>query len=60
MLNYKMGLSPRENRLFQVLMDPFSNGGSAGKTTDSKKLKKIFYKYRDWNPKTGRPLVKTK
>jgi aldehyde:ferredoxin oxidoreductase len=55
LFNYKMGLMPEDDRLPKILLRPFSNGGSAGRTPDFKKLKKLFYKYREWDPKTGIP-----
>ncbi len=55
LFNIKMGLTQEDDNLPQILLRPFSDGGSAGKSPDFKKLKKYFYNYRDWDPKTGIP-----
>jgi len=55
LFNIKMGLTPKDDRLPQILTRPFSSGGSAGKTPDFRRLKELFYKYRDWNINTGKP-----
>ncbi|MHA1986673.1 MAG: aldehyde ferredoxin oxidoreductase family protein [Promethearchaeota archaeon] len=55
LFNYKMGLTPEDDRLPKILLRPFSSGGSAGRTPDFKKLKEYFYKYRGWDPRTGIP-----
>ena len=38
-----------------ILKKPFKTGGSAGKSPDFEKLKRLFYKYRDWEVDTGKP-----
>ena len=55
LFNIKMGLTPKDDRLPQILLKPFSDGGSAGKSPNFEKLKKLFYKFRDWDQITGRP-----
>ena len=55
MFNIKMGLTSYHDRLPEILMRPLKEGGSAGKTPDFEKLKQLFYKYKDWNPDTGKP-----
>ncbi|MHA1933041.1 MAG: aldehyde ferredoxin oxidoreductase family protein [Promethearchaeota archaeon] len=55
LFNYKMGVTPNDDKLPQILLRPFSKGGSAGRSPDFEKLKKLFYKYREWDPKTGIP-----
>ena len=55
LFNIKMGLTPKDDRLPQILTRPFNSGGSAGKTPDFEKLKEHFYKYRDWERNTGKP-----
>ncbi|MFX1489471.1 MAG: aldehyde ferredoxin oxidoreductase family protein, partial [Promethearchaeota archaeon] len=55
LFNIKMGLTPDDDRLPKILLRPYSNGGSAGKTPNFERLKNLFYKYRDWNPNTGKP-----
>ena len=55
LFNIKMGLTPKDDRLPKILTRPFNSGGSAGKTPDFVKLKKLFYKFRDWELSTGKP-----
>lgn len=55
MFNIKMGLTAADDRLPQILLRPFNDGGSAGKTPDFERLKQLFYKARKWDPKTGKP-----
>jgi aldehyde:ferredoxin oxidoreductase len=55
MFNIKMGLTAADDRLPQILLRPFGEGGSAGRSPNFKKLKKLFYDYRDWDAISGRP-----
>jgi aldehyde:ferredoxin oxidoreductase len=55
LFNIKMGLTPKDDRLPKILSRPFNSGGSAGRTPDFAKLKKLFYKFRDWDLITGKP-----
>jgi aldehyde:ferredoxin oxidoreductase len=55
MFNIKMGLIPSDDRIPQILLNPFESGGSAGKSPDFDNLKKLFYEYRDWDYITGVP-----
>jgi aldehyde:ferredoxin oxidoreductase len=55
MFNIKMGLTHEHDRLPQILLRPLKEGGSAGKSPDFEKLKGLFYKYKDWDPTTGKP-----
>ncbi|MFX1313087.1 MAG: aldehyde ferredoxin oxidoreductase C-terminal domain-containing protein, partial [Promethearchaeota archaeon] len=55
MFNIKMGLTPNDDRLPQILLKPFTEGGSAGRSPNFDKLKKLFYKYREWDPISGKP-----
>jgi aldehyde:ferredoxin oxidoreductase len=57
LFNIKMGLTAESDRLPKILTRPFKEGGSAGKTPDFDKLKNYFYKFKDWDPKTGKPSV---
>jgi aldehyde:ferredoxin oxidoreductase len=54
LFNLKMGITPADDRLPQILLKPTEEGGSAGKTPNFQKLKDFYYKFRDWDPKTGR------
>ncbi|MFX1554422.1 MAG: aldehyde ferredoxin oxidoreductase C-terminal domain-containing protein, partial [Promethearchaeota archaeon] len=55
LFNIKMGLTHKDDRIPQILLRPFREGGSAGKIPNFKKLKKLFYEYRNWDPSTGIP-----
>jgi len=55
LFNLKMGLTPEDEKLPQILLEPLDEGGSAGKSPDFEKLKKIYYDLRDWDLKTGYP-----
>jgi len=54
LFNIKMGLTPKDDRLPKILTRPFNSGGSAGRTPDFDKLKKLFYKFRDWELNSGK------
>ena len=56
--NVKMGLTPLDDRIPQILLKPFESGGSAGRSPNFTKLKELYYKYRDWDPITGIPSIK--
>ena len=58
LFNLKMGISPSNEKLPQILLRPFSDGGSAGRTPNYDQLRKKFYEYRDWNLETGKPSLK--
>jgi aldehyde:ferredoxin oxidoreductase len=55
LFNIKMGLTPQDDKLPQILLRPFKRGGSAGKSPNFNKLKELFYEYRQWDPITGLP-----
>jgi aldehyde:ferredoxin oxidoreductase len=55
LFNLKMGLTPEDEKLPQILLEPLDEGGSAGKSPDFEKLKKIYYELRDWDLETGYP-----
>jgi aldehyde:ferredoxin oxidoreductase len=55
MFNLKMGITPDDDRLPQILLNPVKEGGAAGKTPDFEKLKKAYYRYRTFDDKTGYP-----
>jgi len=56
--NIKMGLTPLDDRIPQILLKPFESGGSAGRFPNFNKLKNFFYEYRMWDPITGLPEPK--
>lgn len=55
LFNLKMGITPEDEKLPDILLRPLDEGGSAGKSPNYQKLKREFYKLRDWNLKTGYP-----
>ena len=59
LFNLKMGLTAADDRLPKILLNPVNEGGSAGKTPDFQKLKKLYYEYRTFDPTTGYPNEET-
>jgi aldehyde:ferredoxin oxidoreductase len=57
LFNIKMGLKSEDDRLPEILLKIFNEGGAAGKTPDFKKLKSLFYKFKEWNPTSGKPSI---
>lgn len=55
LFNLKMGLTPEEEKLPRILLEPLEEGGSAGKSPDFEKLKKLYFNVRDWDLETGYP-----
>ncbi|MBN1802353.1 MAG: aldehyde ferredoxin oxidoreductase family protein [Candidatus Lokiarchaeota archaeon] len=55
MFNLKMGLTPRDDRLPKILLEPKDEGESAGKSPDFDKLKTNYYAYRQFDLETGKP-----
>ncbi|MFW9880411.1 MAG: aldehyde ferredoxin oxidoreductase C-terminal domain-containing protein, partial [Candidatus Thorarchaeota archaeon] len=55
MFNLKMGITPEDDKLPKILLNPVNEGGSAGKTTDFDKLKEAYYTYRSFDLNTGYP-----
>ncbi|MFX1377732.1 MAG: aldehyde ferredoxin oxidoreductase family protein [Promethearchaeota archaeon] len=58
MFNLKMGITPEDDRLPQILLNPVNEGGAAGKTPDFSRLKKAYYEYRTFDMGTGYPTKK--
>ncbi|MFX1411827.1 MAG: aldehyde ferredoxin oxidoreductase family protein [Promethearchaeota archaeon] len=54
MFNLRMGITPEDDRLPKILLNAFSDGGSAGRTPNFEKLRKYFYKYREWDLENGK------
>ncbi len=53
MFNLKMGISPKDDRLPKILLNPLEGTECAGKSPDFELLKKEYYKYRQWDIETG-------
>ena len=55
LFNLKMGITPADDKLPKIVLNPLNEGGSAGKTPDFQKLKLAYYKYRTFDLQTGYP-----
>jgi len=55
LFNLKMGITPSDDKLPKILLQPLNEGGSAGKSPDFDKLKKALYTYRTFDLNTGYP-----
>ncbi len=54
--NLKLGLEPSNEKLPKILLKPLE-GGTNGKVPDTELLFSEFYKYNQWDPKTGMPSM---
>lgn len=52
-----MGITPADDRVPQILLNPVNEGGSAGKSPDFEKLKTAYYRYRTFDLKSGYPSL---
>ena len=59
LMNLKLGLEPEDENLPDILLKPLEEGGSAGKSPNFDKLKKLYYEVRDWDLETGKPSKAT-
>ncbi|MFX0033983.1 MAG: aldehyde ferredoxin oxidoreductase family protein [Promethearchaeota archaeon] len=55
LFNLKMGITPSDDKLPKIVLNPLTEGGSAGKAPDFQKLKTAYYKYRTYDLETGYP-----
>ncbi|MFW9827545.1 MAG: aldehyde ferredoxin oxidoreductase family protein, partial [Candidatus Thorarchaeota archaeon] len=55
LFNLKMGITPEDDILPQILLKPFNEGGAKGKTPNFTNLKKAYYEYRTFDFSTGYP-----
>lgn len=55
LFNLKMGITPEDDKLPRILLNPVKEGGSAGNTPNFEKLKKAYYNYRTFDFITGYP-----
>ena len=55
LFNLKMGITPEDDRLPRILLNPVKEGGSAGNSPTFDRLKELYYKYRTFDLKTGYP-----
>jgi len=57
LLNLRWGLDVRNERLPGLLMEPLSDGGTAGYVPDVDKLLTDYYRVRQWERGTGKPTM---
>jgi aldehyde:ferredoxin oxidoreductase len=55
LLNLRWGLDVQNERLPGILMEPLSDGGTAGYVPDVERLLTDYYRVRQWDRATGRP-----
>jgi len=55
LFNLKMGLTPADDRLPKIVLNPVNEGGSAGKTPNFQQLKDAYYEYRNFDKESGYP-----
>lgn len=55
LFNLKMGVTPADDKLPKIVLNPLNEGGSAGKTPNFQKLKTAYYEYRTYDLNTGYP-----
>ncbi|MBY9015353.1 MAG: aldehyde ferredoxin oxidoreductase family protein [Candidatus Lokiarchaeota archaeon] len=55
MFNLKMGLTPADDRLPKIALNPVNEGGSAGKTPNFQQLKNAYYDFRQFDKESGYP-----
>ncbi|MFX0048398.1 MAG: aldehyde ferredoxin oxidoreductase family protein [Candidatus Hermodarchaeota archaeon] len=55
LFNLKMGLTPADDRLPKIVLNPVNEGGSAGKTPNFQRLKEAYYEYRQFDKVSGYP-----
>jgi len=55
LLNLRWGLDVKNERLPRLLMEPLSDGGTAGYVPDVERLLADYYRVRQWDRGTGRP-----
>jgi aldehyde:ferredoxin oxidoreductase len=55
LINLGFGLTPTDDRLPSLLLKPLLDGGSEGKVPDIKMMLEEYYRFREWDKKTGWP-----
>jgi len=55
LFNLKMGITPSDDKLPKILLNPLEGTESAGKSPNFQQLKNEYYKYRKWDLGTGEP-----
>ena len=54
-INNRMGLTGANDKLPKVLLEPFSDGGSAGYVPDIEGMLSAYYRHRGWDAESGKP-----
>ncbi|MBN2118628.1 MAG: aldehyde ferredoxin oxidoreductase family protein [Anaerolineales bacterium] len=54
-INHRMGLTRANDKLPRALLEPFSDGGSAGFIPDIQGMLSAYYAARGWDKETGKP-----
>ncbi len=54
-INNRMGLTRANDRLPKALLEPYSEGGSAGFIVDIEGMLSAYYQARGWDTETGKP-----
>jgi len=57
LLNLRWGLEVDNERLPGLLMEPLSDGGTAGHVPDVQRVLTDYYRIRQWDRRTGRPAM---
>ncbi len=55
LFNLKMGITPADDRIPKILLEPKDEGNSAGKSPNFQKLKEAYYTFREFDSETGYP-----
>lgn len=55
LFNIKMGLTPKNEIIPKILLDPLDEGPTKSMSPNFEKLKKYYYQYRKWNSVNGKP-----
>jgi aldehyde:ferredoxin oxidoreductase len=58
MINHRLGLTKANDRLPKPLLQPLSDGGSAGFIPDFDEMMNAYYEARGWDAGTGIPTRK--
>ncbi len=58
-INNRFGLGRANDRLPKTLLQPYTDGGSAGHVIDLESMLSAYYQARGWDPHTGYPLPET-
>ena len=54
-INNRMGLTRANDKLPKALLEPFTDGGSAGFVPDIQEMLRAYYDARSWDVETGKP-----